>query len=94
MQCKEKIKDKHAKDKKYQNVRDHCHYTEKCRGTAHSICNLKYSLPKNIRIAFHNGFSYGYHFRIKDLPEEFEKQFTYLVENTEKYITFAILIEK
>ena len=24
-----------------------CHYTAKYRDTAHSICNLKYSVPKN-----------------------------------------------
>ena len=35
-------------DKDYINrkkVKDHCHYTRKIRGTAHSICNLKYKVP-------------------------------------------------
>ena len=40
----------HAKDKKYFKVRDH--YTGEYRGAAHSICNLKYSVPKEIPIAF------------------------------------------
>ena len=31
---------------------------------------------------------------IKKLPEEFKKQFTCLGENTEKYITFTVPIEK
>ena len=31
---------------------------------------------KKITIAFHNGSSYDYHFIIKELAEEFEKQFT------------------
>ena len=60
----------------------------------HNICNLKYSVPKNIPIAFHNGSNYDYHFIIKELTEEFKKQFTYLGENTGKYITFTVTIEK
>ena len=72
------------KDKKYHKVRDHCHYTGEYRGAAHSICNLKYSIPKNISIAFHNGSNYNYHFIIKELAKELKKQFTCLGENAEK----------
>ena len=64
------------------------------RGAAHSICNLKYSVLKKIPIVFHNGSNYDYHFIIKELAEEFKKQFTCLGENNEKYITFTIPIEK
>ena len=60
----------------------------------HSICNLKYNISKKIPIAFHNGSNYDYNFLIKELAENFEKQFTCLVENTEKYITFTDPIEK
>ena len=42
------------------------------------ICNLKYNVPKKIPIVFHNGSNYDYHFIIKDLAEEFKKQFTCL----------------
>ena len=35
-------------NKKYQKVRDHCHYTGKFRGAAHSICNLRYKTPKEV----------------------------------------------
>ena len=82
------------KDKKCRKVRDHCHYAEKYKGAEHSICNLKYSLPKKILIAFNNGPNYDYHFIIKELAEEFENQFTCLRENTEKCITFRFPLEK
>ena len=76
------------RDKKYCQVRDHSHYVGECRGAAHSIYNLKYKLPKKIPIAFHNGSNCDYHLIIKELAEEFEKQFTCLGENIEKYVTF------
>ena len=64
------------------------------RGAANNICNLKYSVPKKIYVAFRNGSNYNYHFIIKELVEEFKKQFTCLGENTEKYIAFTVSIEK
>ena len=91
--CKEKFENKYLKDKKYCKVRDHCHYTVEYRGVVHSICNLKYSVPKKFPIVFHNGSNYDYHFIIKELAE-FKKQFTCLRENTETYITFTVPIEK
>ena len=42
--------------------RNHCHYTREYRGAEHSICNLKYGLPKKIPKAFHNGPNYDYHY--------------------------------
>ena len=51
-------------------------------------------MPKNIPIVFHNGSNYHYHFIIKELVEEFKKKFTCLRENTEKYITFTVSIER
>ena len=32
--------------KNYRKVRDHCHYTGKYSGAAHSICNLRYRTTK------------------------------------------------
>ena len=61
----------------------------------YSIYNLKYSLPKKIPMAFHNGSKYYYHyFIIKKLAEEFKKQLTCLGENVENHITFTVPIEK
>ena len=53
-----------------------------------------YSEPKKISIVFRNGSNYDYHFIIKELAEEFKKQFTYLGESTEKYITITVPIER
>ena len=49
--CKEKFCYNENKKK----VRDHCHGTGKFRGAAHSECNLRYKVPKEISIVFHNG---------------------------------------
>ena len=65
------------KDKKNHKVEDHYHYTGEYRGAARSICNLKYSVPKKVPLVFHNGSNYDYHFAIKDLAEEFKKEFTW-----------------
>ena len=80
--------------KKNYKARDHCHYTGKYRGAAHSICNLRYKVPKEIPIVFHNGSAYDYHFIIKELVKEFEGNFECLGENTEKYVTFSVPIKK
>ena len=95
--CKKHIcYDKNEKKelKKPHKVRDHCHYTGKFRGAAHSICNLRYKTPKEIPVVFHNGSTYDYHFIIKQLAKEFDGQFECLGENTEKYITFSVPIKK
>ena len=81
-------------DKKHHKVRDHCHYTGKYRGAAHNICNLRYKVPKEIPLVFHNGSTYDYHFIIKELVKEFEGNFDCLGKNTEKYITFSVPLKK
>ena len=80
--------------KLYHKVRDHCHYTRKFRGAAHSICNLKYKTRKEIPVVFDNGSTYDYHFVINNLAKEFYGQLEYLGENTEKYIIFSVPISK
>ena len=90
--CTDKDNKKEFKLKK--KVRDHCHYTGKYRGAAHSICNLRYKTSKEIPVVFHNGSTYDYHFIIKQLAREFKGCFHCLGENTEKYITFSVPIKK
>ena len=82
-------------DKKNYKVRDHCHYTGKYRGAAHNVCNLRYKVPKEIPVVFHNGSTYDdYHFIIKELVKEFDGNFDCLGENTKKYITFSVPLKK
>ena len=60
-------------DKNKKKNRDHCHYTRKFRRAAHSECNLRYKVPKEIPIVFRNGSTY--HFIIKQLADECEGEF-------------------
>ena len=55
---------------------------------------MRYKIPKEIPVVFHNGSTYDYHFIIKELVKEFEGNFESLGENTEKYITFSVPIKK
>ena len=89
--CKKEFDDN---DKKNYKVRDHRYYTAKYRGAAHNICNLRYKVPKEIPIVFHNGSTYDYHFIIKELVKEFEGNFECLGENTEKCITYSTPLKK
>ena len=77
--CEEKFEDKHATDKKYHKVRDFCYYTGEHRGAAPIICNLKYSVSKEIPTVFRNRSNYDYHFIIriikKSLMETSRKDF-------------------
>ena len=91
--CKKEF-DNNDNNKKQQKVRDHCHYTGKYRGAVHNIYNLRYKIPKEAPVVFHNGSTYDCHFIIKELAKEFEGNFESLGENTEKYITFSVPIKK
>ena len=88
------IKKKKDSFKLYKKVRDHCLFTGKFRGAAHSICNLYYKVPQEILVKIHNGSKYDYHFKIKELAEEFKREFECLGENTEKHISFSVPIKK
>ena len=96
-ECKKRYiykKEFDTNDKKNYKVRHHCHYTGKYRGAAHNICNLRYKIPKEIPIVFHNVSTYDYHFIIKELVKEFDRNFGCLAENTEKCITFSVSLKK
>ena len=79
--CKEKYENTYVKDKIYCKARGHCHYTGEYKGSAHSICNLIYSVSRKIPVAFHNGPNY-HRFIIKELAEAFKQRLTCSGENT------------
>ena len=53
--CEKMILKMFANYKNYRKVRDHCHFTGKYRGAAHSICGLKFNVLNEIPVVFHNG---------------------------------------
>ena len=77
------------KDRK---VRDHCHYTGKYRGAAHSLCNLQYKIPSYIPVVFHNLTGYDAHMFIRELSQH-GSSMGVIAKNTEDYISFSIKIE-
>ena len=95
--CRKKfcIDENNKKYLEHGKVRGHDHYTGKFRGTAHSICNLRYSATREISLISHNGTNYDYHFTIKELAKKFNTQdFNCSDQNMEKYITFKVPIKK
>ena len=52
--CGERILKVFPKSINYQKVRDHCYYRGKYRGISHSICNLKFTVPDEIPVVFHD----------------------------------------
>ena len=74
-------------------VKDHCHYTGKFRGAAHSKCNLNYKVPKDIPIIIHNA-SYDTHFVINQLAEEFKGELNCIGDNMENISLFLYQLRK
>ena len=72
---------------KHLEVKDHCHYTVKFRGTDHSICYLIYKLPKNIPIVIHNAW-YDTQFIVQQFAEEFKGESECTRENMESILLF------
>ena len=73
-------------------VRDHCHYTGKYRGAAHSSCNLRYRIPDYIPVVFHNLAGYDTHLFIKELAKHTTK-IGVIAKTTESYISFLVKVE-
>ena len=79
-------------DPRYCKVRDHCHYSGKYRGSAHSLCSLQYKIPSYIPIVFHNLTGYDAHLFIRELSS-YGSQVGIIAKNMEDYISFSIKVE-
>ena len=55
---------------------------------------MRYKIPKEILVVFHNGSTYDYHFIIKELVNKLDGSFECLGENTGKYITLSVPIKR
>ena len=70
----------HICNKKYTykdiRVRDHCHVTQKYRGSAHQDCNLNFRLTDKIPVIFHNLRGYDSHFIMQNIGK-IAKKYTY-----------------
>ena len=82
--CMDKDDENYTNRKK---VKDHCHYTGKFRGAAHSKCNLNYKVPKEIPIIIHNA-SYDTHFIIDQLAKKFKGQLNCIGDNMKNISLF------
>ena len=88
--CKEEFDDTPNEKgyKQNEKVRDHCHFTGRYRGAAHSRCNLNYRKPDFIPVVFHNLSGYDSHSFIRNLGST-EGKIDCIPNNEEKYISFT-----
>ena len=91
--CGKRILNKLSQSINYQKSEDQVN-KGKYRGAAHNICNLKFNVPNEIPVVFHNASNYDYHLIIRELANTFQGQFKCLVENTKNCKRFSIPTEK
>ena len=92
--CGDKFKDRFKNKTEALNlrkVRDHCHFTGKYRGCAHSICNLNYCHKHfKVPVFFHNLKNYDGHLIIKHANQISKgEDINVIAQNSEKFITFG-----
>ena len=69
-------------------VADHCHYTGRYRGAAHSSCNLRMATPKFVPVYFHNLEGYDAHLFVKNLGVT-DGSIKCIPKTEERYISFS-----
>ena len=67
--------------------RDHCHVTEKFRGSAHSSCNINFQLTKKVPVIFHNLRGYDNHLIFNEL-NKFDVKIDVILNRLEEYRHF------
>ena len=92
--CGEAFRNNYKNEKeaeKYKKVRDHCHFTGKYRGCAHSICNLNYCNKYfKIPVFFHNMKNYDGHLIIQNAEKlSNQKKIDVIAQNSEKFINIG-----
>ena len=85
---------KFANDENYRKVREHCHFAGKYTVATHSIYNLRFNVPNEVSVVFHNQSNYDYCFIKKGLANEFKGQFECFGEDTKKYKRNITKIDK
>ncbi|XP_065211441.1 uncharacterized protein LOC135839374 [Planococcus citri] len=86
---KEKLDDEEKNKKK---VQDHDHITGEYRGTAHSLCNLNYNVPKFIPVLFHNFSGYDSHLLVREFAGTTD-DLKLIPNNEESYISFSKVVK-
>ena len=70
-------------------VRDHCHITGKCRGSAHKDCNIKVKLNHKIPVVFHKIKNYDSHLIMQELVKR-DFKINVIPNWSEKSLSFSI----
>ena len=92
--CGDKFKNSYKNEKeaeKYKKVRDHCHFTAKFRGCAHSMCNLNFcNRFFKIPVFFHNMKNYDGHLIIQNAEKlSNKKKIDVIAQNSEKFLNIG-----
>ena len=69
-------------------VRDHCHVTEKYRGSAYWSCNINLKLTKEAPVIFHNLKGYGSHLIMTEIGN-FDVKVNVIPNGVEEYMAFT-----
>ena len=91
--CGEEFRNTYKTEKeaeKYKKVRDHCHFTGRYRGCAHSICNLNYSNTRfKTPVFFHKMKNYDGHLIIQNAEKLSNKKIDVIAQNSDKFINIG-----